>query len=191
MTETESRFIFILGLDRISKWHISLLKLLLLFILLIDLKIAIKVWVVKHLILLSSVSTSLTSDTPLSQHYFMWCRVIIRSQLYWLSPLWTLVDTRLLVGVKIPEIVIIARFHYGVLECWIVEISIIHQKELSFVDWKIGRDIFVLECTGYFVKHSEVVLSDPFVALFAYLFTTETHLRLVLGNLKLFDARHS
>lgn len=190
MTETESWFVFILGLDRISKWHISLLKLLLLFSLLIDLEIAIKVWVVEHLILLSSVSTSLTSDTPLSQHYFLWSRVIIWSQLYWL-PLWTLVDTWLLVGVKIPEIVIIARFHYGVLECWIVEISIIHQKELSFVDRKIGRDIFVLECTRYFVKHSEVVLSDPFVTLFADLFTTETHLRLVLGYLELFDARHS
>lgn len=62
-------------------------------------------------------------------------------------------DTRLLVRVHVSQIIIVSSFHNRVLVSWVVEISIIEEKQLSFIDRKVGRDILVLEDTSDFVKH--------------------------------------
>lgn len=158
MTKAECRLIFIFSFNWITKWHICLFELLLLLSLLVNLKIAVKVWIIEHFILLPPVSGPffylLSTNSSFSKHYFLWSFIIFRCELIRIPPLWALIDARLLFRVHIPEIVIVRSFHYGILVSWIVEIPIIKKKQLSFVDRKIGWDVFILEGSCDFVEHS-------------------------------------
>ena len=61
--------------------------------------------------------------------------------------------------------VVVRSFEHGVLVYGVIEVSVVHQKLLRFVDAEIGGDILVMEGTGVPIEGSQVILGHRLLNL--------------------------